>query len=122
MANKLNKNVQAGKPKEDDVKHLNVLILQEEGWWVAQCLEYDIVAQAKTKELAQSEFLNVFCGRIEIAQELGIDPFEDVPPPPSYYRRLAFVAQQSQKEMRTPQTCPIPSYSNLKLDFIYGNV
>ncbi|MFH1934290.1 MAG: hypothetical protein ABIN18_22285 [Pseudomonadota bacterium] len=64
---------------------VNILIFQEKGWWVAQCIEYDIVAQARTLKDVQNEFQRIFCGRISIAEQLGLKPFEDIPPAPEAY-------------------------------------
>lgn len=67
---------------------VNVLIFRDCEWWVAQCLEYDIAAQARTIKDVEYEFQRVFIGRIAAAQELGIDPFEDIPPAPEAYRKI----------------------------------
>ena len=55
---------------------------------MAECLEYDIAAQARTLNDVQYEFQRVFFGRILAAKELNIKPFKDVPPAPAEYRRI----------------------------------
>jgi len=61
--------------------NVKILIFEERGWWVAQCLEYNIAAQAKRIDDVVYEFERMFSGRILAAKELGIDPFEDLHPP-----------------------------------------
>lgn len=55
---------------------LNLLISEEGEWYIAQGLEYDIVAQAKTIEDVIYEWQRLILSRICIGKELGIDPFE----------------------------------------------
>lgn len=68
---------------------LRVLILKEDDWWVAQCLEYDIAAQARTLKDVQYEFQRVFLGRVVAAKESGIKPFEGILPAPEVYHKLS---------------------------------
>jgi hypothetical protein len=69
-------------------KQLNLLIFKDCDWWVAQCLEYDIAAQARTLKDVQYEIQRVIIGRIAAAKQLGTDPFEDIPPAPEEYHRI----------------------------------
>ena len=67
---------------------LNLLIFKEGDWWVAQCLEYDIAAQATgTIRDVVREFQQVFDGRIAACQEERIDPF-GLPKAPEYFWKL----------------------------------
>ena len=87
---------------------MSVLIFKESGWWVAQCLEYDIAAQARTLKDVQYEFQRVFLGRIFAAQELGIDPFEGIPPAPDEYRRIVKDASKTLRvELRPIENFPV---------------
>jgi len=76
--------------KEDVMrKQLNLLIFKDcDDWWAAQCLEYDIAAQARTLKDVEYEIQRVIIGRIAAAIELKIDPFEDLSPAPEEYRRI----------------------------------
>lgn len=76
---------------------VKVLIFRDCEWWVAQCLEYDVAAQARTLNDVQYEFQRVFIGRIAAAQELGIDPFEDILPAPEEYRKVVEDADKTLK-------------------------
>ena len=69
-------------------KQLSLLIFQDCDWWVAQCLEYDIAAQARTLKDVEYEIQRVIMGRIAAAIELKIDPFEDLLPAPEEYRKI----------------------------------
>ncbi len=102
------------------MKHLSILILKEDEWWVAQCLEYDIAAQAESKEKAEYEFFRVLCGRISMAEELGVGPFDGIPAAPRYYHQLAFTRRIGHREFTQPASCPMTIPSDINLDFVYG--
>ena len=67
---------------------LNLLVYEDCDSWVAQCLEYDIAAQATTLPDLEYEIQRVLIGRIYTAKQLGIEPFEGLPPAPDAYRRI----------------------------------
>jgi hypothetical protein len=52
--------------------------------WIAQCLELDIAAQAKTIRGVQWEFQRVLAAHFATAKTLGMDPF-DLPKAPSHF-------------------------------------
>lgn len=72
---------------------ISVLLLREADWWVAQCLECDIAAQAKTIKDALREIIAVINGRITVCEAEGIDPF-DLPKAPDYYWNLFATAPE----------------------------
>ena len=78
-------------------KTLSLLVGREGEWWVAQCLEYDIAVQARTLKDVDYEFQRILLGRIFAAKELGIDPFEDIPPAPEEYRKIFEDANKTRK-------------------------
>jgi hypothetical protein len=59
-----------------------VVVFQDQDWVCAQCLDYDLAARAKTLDNCLYEFQRVMMGRIAIAVEHGVPPFEGVPPAP----------------------------------------
>ena len=66
-----------------------VLFEREPGEWVAQCLQYDIGAQATNLRDLFYEFQKVLVGHILISLEHGQEPFECLPSAPSdYWNRL----------------------------------
>ncbi len=64
---------------------LSVVYVLEDGYWLAQCLEYDIVAQAKTMKDLPEAFALVFASHVSIRLAHQQDPFEGVPPAPAKY-------------------------------------
>jgi hypothetical protein len=64
---------------------LSVLILQEDKTWVAQCLEYDIVAQGETIAKATQAFEKTLVGQIIIDVKHKKRPLEDIPSAPKFY-------------------------------------
>ena len=66
-------------------KPLNVVILQREGFYIAQCLEYNIAAQGRTLEELQFNFTYCFLGKIMLNLNAGKQPMEGVSPAPQKY-------------------------------------
>ncbi len=81
-------------------KELNLLIFKEDDWWIVQCLEYDIAVQARTLSDVQYEFQRVLVGRIRMAEQLNINPFEDLAPAPSGYLQMAYEANSPSCQRR----------------------
>ena len=65
-----------------------MVIFKDGNWWIAQCLNYDIAALAGTLEDVLYEIQRMLVGRIIMAEKLGIDPFEGIPPAPKWYRDI----------------------------------
>lgn len=61
---------------------LRVLVLRDGPWWVAQCLEHDLVAQATTLPELELRFHRVIVGTIALALERGEEPFAEIAPAP----------------------------------------
>jgi hypothetical protein len=55
-----------------------VLIQEGDGRWSAQCLEYDIAAQAKTLPEVRYELGKALVGHFVVSTELKVDPFESL--------------------------------------------
>lgn len=70
-------------------KSLNVLVLREPAggkeYWVAQCLEYDMVAQAGTIEDLRDKFARLVATNIILALKRGVEPFSNLRPAPDFY-------------------------------------
>ncbi len=68
---------------------VSAILFEEGDWWSAQCLEYDIAAQAKTLSGLLYEVERVLISHLCIAEELGRKPFEGLEPAPNHrLRRL----------------------------------
>lgn len=64
---------------------IRAVLFQEEDWWVAQCLDYDIAAQARTRDDLLYELERVLVGHLVISAEKGLRPFERLPRAPRRY-------------------------------------
>jgi hypothetical protein len=62
-----------------------VVVFQDQDWVCAQCLEYDLGARARTLDDCLHEFQRIVMGRIAVAMENGIPPFEGVPAAPARF-------------------------------------
>lgn len=70
--------------------HVRVLVLRErvsaeDECWVAQCLEYDLVAQARTLHELQASFRRIFVGQALVDLLHGNEPFANLKPAPVRY-------------------------------------
>lgn len=64
---------------------IRVLLMDTKQGWVAQCLEYDFVAQGKTIKETVDKFSRAFAAQILIEAELGKTPLEDFTRAPIEY-------------------------------------
>ncbi len=64
-----------------EVRPLDVVVAAHAGYWVAQCLQYDITARAPTLEKIKSAFAEALAAEVVVCEELG-KTLGDVPPGP----------------------------------------
>lgn len=68
---------------------LNVIVLKEPAggrdYYVAQCLQYDITAQAETLSELRCAFIKTLAANIVIALKRGVEPFSNLKPAPQHY-------------------------------------
>lgn len=106
--------------------HISAVLFEEGDWWSAQCLEYDIAAQAKTLNDLLYELQRVLVSHICIAEELGRKPFEGLEPAPQKFWNL-FQRSHARIEMedspfRLPEAVAYPSLSpHLKIADSFEN-
>ena len=55
-----------------------LLVFQEHDGWVVQCLEYDIVAQGETIEVATRRWVQTLVGQIVVDVERGVAPLDGI--------------------------------------------
>lgn len=67
---------------------LRALMFKSGEFWMGQCLEYDIAAQAKTVTDLPYQLERAIVGHIVIALDNKMEPFESVPPAPSRFERM----------------------------------
>jgi hypothetical protein len=76
---------------------LSVLILRESGGWAAQCLEYDIAAQGRTKAKAKQAFEKTLIGQLIVDIKYDKIPLEGIPRAPKMYWDMIERAQSYQE-------------------------
>jgi hypothetical protein len=67
---------------------ISAILFEREDAWVAQCLEYDITAQADSLPNLYYELERVLVGHIVISEENGEEPFELLPAAPQEYWQM----------------------------------
>jgi hypothetical protein len=67
---------------------IRAVLSEEGGSWSAQCLDYDIAAQAKTLLDLHDELGRVLAAHIAASIELGREPFSSVNPAPQRFWEL----------------------------------
>lgn len=90
---------------------MHAVLFQEEGWWVAQCLEHDIAAQARTQADLLYELQRLLAGYLLLGSELGRDLFHGMPKAPRRYwdlyeRAKPLVSDISPLRVELPDTLP----------------
>lgn len=85
----------------------NVLFLEQQKMWTAQCLEFDIAAQAKSMEAAMEAFNLAFAAEILLASELGLELRDIAEPAPTYYHDR-YKDQAAQSVKMKPQKFTLP--------------
>jgi hypothetical protein len=94
---------------------LNVLVLKEPAgdktYFVAQCLEYDIVAQAEMLSDLRNAFIKTFATNIVLALKHGIEPLSNLKPKfvstrvsPGEYKEIADAVKRAGKHVRRIET------------------
>lgn len=64
---------------------ISAILFQEGEWWSAQCLEYDIAAQARTLSDLRYELERVLCSHVLVSLENGRRPFDGLKAAPQKY-------------------------------------
>lgn len=67
---------------------IRAVAFEEDGWWVAQCLEYDIAAQAKTLPALVREVWRVLYAYSIIGKKEGIDVWAHKSKAPAVFWKL----------------------------------
>ena len=67
---------------------LSVLVYQQGGLWIAQCVEFDIAAQDSSVAKAVEAFQWVFYSHVLLDDQKGRERLSTVPPSPSHFGEL----------------------------------
>jgi hypothetical protein len=87
---------------------VSVLLIQEDdGWWSAQCLEYDLAAQANNLTDLLYELEKTLISHIAANEAAGIDPFADIPAAPQTYWEMFNKAKLDVSGDRLPFRAPL---------------
>lgn len=96
-----------------------VLFEREPGNWVAQCLQYDIGAQAKNVPDLIYELQRSLVGHVAIAIDNGLEPFESLPAAPQEYwdmfKQATVEVQTEEVPFRVPKAAPSVAPRCMKL-------
>ena len=65
-----------------------ILLFQEGGGWIAQCLDHDIVTQGDNIKQAQERMILTIICQITLALKVGKTPLSDVEKAPEKYWKL----------------------------------
>jgi hypothetical protein len=68
--------------------NIRVVFYQEDDFWIAQCLEYDIGTQAKTFAEAQASFERTFAAEIQYSARKGEATFASIEAAPAHFHEL----------------------------------
>lgn len=88
---------------------ISVLISQEDGLWLAQCVEQDLATQAPTLEELEYDIQLMLIAHVASCEEHGIEPFK-IPPAPADvreqyergvpYRTILSITFEAQAELK----------------------
>jgi hypothetical protein len=67
---------------------LRAVIFKSGDWWIGQCLEHDIGAQAKALKQIADELERAIVAHIVVAVENKLEPFKSIPPAPRRYWKM----------------------------------
>jgi hypothetical protein len=67
---------------------LRAVIFKSADWWIGQCLEHDIGAQAKTLKQIGYELERAIVAHIVVATENQLEPFESIARAPRRYWKM----------------------------------
>lgn len=74
--------------RKDNSMSLNVLVAAVGGTWIAQAVEFNLFAQAKSLDDLKVEFCRVVDLHIKDANRRGVEPFTSLVPTPASVKAL----------------------------------
>jgi hypothetical protein len=79
---------------------INAVAFQADGMWIAQCLEYNFVSCAATRDELPGALMRQVLGQIELDLEDGHEPFFEFKPAPAKYWQLFEEAKRQSAPIR----------------------
>jgi len=71
-----------------DTIEIRVVVFKDDGHWVAQCLEYDIGAQAENIDLLNDRLKVVLMAEFKESMERHQSPFGGIDPAPERFQQM----------------------------------
>jgi len=87
-------------------QELRVLLFKDQGLWIAQCLDYDIAAQAQTLKDVKYEFERLLVGHIVASLDNHLVPFANTPRAPQMYWNMFEEAAETKLDIRGESEWP----------------
>jgi hypothetical protein len=72
---------------------IHAVVFREGGWWIAQCIEHDLVGLARTREALPDALCRQLQTQIEIDLEAGEEPFANLPAAPARFWKMCKAAE-----------------------------
>jgi hypothetical protein len=97
---------------------LRAVMFKSGKFWVGQCLEHDIAAQASTPKELPYQLERAIVGHLVIAQDNGLVPLENVPPAPARFYKMfdeGLKIEASLEHRFTVKGLPQPEIPELRL-------
>lgn len=92
--------------------NISAILFQEGEWWSAQCLEYDVAAQARTLPELRYELERVLTSHVLISLENDRAPFDSLKPAPQQFWDMYAAAklriEGDELPFRLPQAVAFP--------------
>jgi hypothetical protein len=94
----------------------HVVLFEDRGWWVAQCLERNLAAASKDPRHLRSRLEAVLKVQIEADQEAGVEPFSTLPQAPRRFWQMFQKAEPWRLDDATNELpATIPAWAELAL-------
>jgi len=88
---------------ETNEQALRAVIFFDRGWWVAQCLDYDVCVSARSREKLPRKLLRRLQSRAVFDISHGLSPFQDVSKAPEMFWAMYAAASRFEvQELREP--------------------
>lgn len=96
---------------------IDVVLIEYDEMWAAQCLQYDIGAQAKSFKDLVYELNRSLAGHVMICEEMGVEPFSNLNPAPAKYWKMwegatVKVTIEDGARFRVPESMSIQRITN----------
>jgi hypothetical protein len=92
-----------------------IAFVTKDGTWIAQGVQYDIVARAKSPTALRDAFRRQISANIELNKKFGRSGLEGIPAAPEKFKRLFDEARERMSPTATPQESPKFSSENIRL-------